>query len=115
MQDARVGLAWILCIWYACFVIAGFKDDATRDVFDGTNSKAARTVPIELWPVARRKLDSLNAARDLRDLKAPPGNRLEMLKGRLAGLHSIRINDQYRIVFRFTDGKAHDVAIADYH
>ena len=65
--------------------------------------------------VARRKLDMVNAAHALDDLKVPPGNRLEGLKGNLAGKHSIRINDQWRVVFRWQDGAAHEVRIADYH
>jgi proteic killer suppression protein len=64
--------------------------------------------------VARRKLDMVNAARDLADLRVPPANRLEALSGDLNGLHSIRVNDQYRIVFRW-DGGAHDVRFTDYH
>jgi len=62
-----------------------------------------------------RKLDLLNAATELRDLRAPPGNRLEALKGKPRGKHSIRINEQWRIVFRWTSGDAHDVEMADYH
>ncbi len=61
------------------------------------------------------KLDLLNAAHELQDLRVPPGNRLEALKGALRGKHSIRINDQWRIVFRWKDGHAHDVEIDDYH
>ena len=64
--------------------------------------------------MARRKLQYLNAAARLSDLRAPPGNRLEVLKGSLAGLHSIRINDQWRVVFRWDQG-AHEVRIVDYH
>jgi len=61
------------------------------------------------------KLDILNAARSLDDLRSPPGNRLEILKGDFAGLHSIRINQQWRIVFRWQDSNAHEVSIVDYH
>lgn len=64
---------------------------------------------------ARRKLDMLNAASNLDDMRAPPGNRLEALRGNLAGYHSIRVNDQWRVVFRWKDGAAHDVKIDDYH
>jgi toxin HigB-1 len=64
---------------------------------------------------ARRKLIYLNQARSLQDLMAPPGNRLEALKGNRKGQHSIRINDQWRICFRWSDGHAHDVEIVDYH
>ena len=65
--------------------------------------------------VAVRKLDMLNAARNLRDLMSPPGNRLEALRGDLKGHHGIRINDQWRVVFRWASGDAHDVRITDYH
>ena len=64
---------------------------------------------------AARKLDLLNAAHALLDLRSPPGNRLELLKGDWAGFHSIRINDQWRIAFRWVEGQAHDVQIVDYH
>ena len=96
-------------------MIANFKDDATRDIYDGANTKAARSIPMQVWSVAQRKLDSLNAAQDLKDLASPPGNRLESLKGKWAGEYSIRVNDQYRIVFGFSAGRATDVRITDYH
>lgn len=91
-------------------------DEATEDIFHGNRSKAARRcLPPGLWPAARRKLDRLNRARELRELADPPGNRLEALKGDYAGYFSIRINDQYRIVFRFERSDARDVQIVDYH
>jgi len=96
-------------------VIASFGDKATRDLFDGTDSKEARWIPKQLWKVAQRKLDMLDAARDLMDLKAPPSNHLEKLKGHLAGLWSIRVNEQYRLIFRFANGNADQVRIVDYH
>jgi proteic killer suppression protein len=96
-------------------VIVSFGDKATRDVFDGTDSKDARSVPRQLWAVALRKLDMLNAARDLMDLRAAPSNRLEKLKGNLAGRWSIRVNDQYRVIFKFANGNAEHVQIVDYH
>ena len=96
-------------------MILNFKDRASEDIFHGLDTKAARSIPMALWPVAARKLDMLNAAHDLRDLRVPPGNRLEPLKGSLAGYHSIRINDQFRIIFRWIDGNTHDVTITDYH
>ncbi len=68
-----------------------------------------------LWKIAQRKLDLLNAAQDLMDLRVPPGNRLEVLKGDLKGYHSIRINDQYRIIFKWALVNALDVQITDYH
>lgn len=85
------------------------------DVFQGLRSKAARRLPSDVRAVALRKLDMLNAARSLQDLMAPPGNRLEPLRDDLRGYHSIRVNDQWRVVFRWTSGEAHEVRIADYH
>ena len=96
-------------------MIASFGDEAAEDLFNGENTKAARRIPIEVCKTASRKLDMLNAAHELRDLMIPPGNRLESLRGTLAGKHSIRINDQFRIVFRWKDGNAHEVRITDYH
>ena len=96
------------------FVIASFGDKATADLFHGVASKAARQWS-EIEKVALRKLDMVNAAHVLDDLKVPPGNRLEALKGDLAGYHSIRINQQFRVVFRWKDGAAHEVRIVDYH
>jgi toxin HigB-1 len=96
-------------------VIASLADATTRDIFDGINSKAARKIPRPLWPVIARKLDILNTAHELIDLASPPGNRLEVLKGKWAGFHSIRINDQYRIVFQWSAGTTHEVRVTDYH
>jgi len=97
-------------------VIVSFGDPGTHDIYDGTESRAARqTLPKTLWTVARRKLDMVHAASQLRDLRVPPSNRLEALSGDLAGKYSIRINDQYRVVFAFESGSARDVTITDYH
>jgi proteic killer suppression protein len=96
-------------------MILDFGDQTTEDLFNGINSKAARRVPVSLWPIAVRKLDMLNAAKELRDLQSPPGNRLEKLKRSPAGFRSIRVNDQFRISFRWLDGNARDVRITDYH
>jgi proteic killer suppression protein len=97
-------------------VIVGFGDKGTHDVFDGTDSKDARRVlPKHLWGVAHRKLDALNATHDLMDLASLPSNRLEKLKGNLAGYWSIRVNDQYRVIFTFGNGNADHVQIVDYH
>lgn len=97
-------------------VIRSFADAGTEDVFDGVSSKEARSVcPVELWAVARRKLTQINRVRDLTELAVPPGNRLERLKGNRAGQYSIRINDQYRVCFRWKEGYADEVEIADYH
>ena len=96
-------------------MIASFGDRATEDFYHGQKTKAARRFPADIRAVALRKLDMLNAARSLQDLFSPPGNRLEALRGNLRGYHSIRINDQWRIVFRWVARAAHEVRIADYH
>jgi toxin HigB-1 len=96
-------------------VIHSFADQATADVYVGAESKVARRIPKTLWPVVRRKLDVLHRARSLRDLRLPSGNRLEALKGNRAGEWSLRVNDQYRITFRFEDGHAHEISCEDYH
>ena len=97
-------------------MIRSFRDRGTEDVFDGRASRAARKVcPEVLWPVARRKLDQLNRVARLDLLAVPPGNRLERLKRERIGQHSIRINDQYRVCFRWESGHAHEVEITDYH
>jgi proteic killer suppression protein len=96
-------------------VIASFGDRATSDLYHGKKSKAARSLPADIASVALRKLDMINAAQALQDLASPPGNRLEALRGSLKGHHSVRINDQWRVVFRWADGKAHEVRITDYH
>jgi proteic killer suppression protein len=97
-------------------MILGFADEGTADLFHGVRSREARrALPPELWRVARRKLDRLDAAGDPRDLADPPGNRLEVLRGDLAGLFSLRVNDRYLIVFRFERGDASEVRVVDYH
>jgi len=93
-------------------MINSFKDKATA----GVDSKPARkTCPQTLWRIAARKLDLLDSALHLNDLKVPPGNRLEVLAGDRQGQHSIRINEQYRICFYWTDAGVEDVEITDYH
>ena len=93
-----------------------FADRGTRDLYDGTTSKAARkVVPPTLLQKAIDKLTLLDAAANVDQLHISPGNRLEALRGDRAGQHSIRINDQYRICFRWTDAGATDVEIIDYH
>jgi proteic killer suppression protein len=96
-------------------VILSYGDEATRDVHVGIDSKAARRFGAAVRAAAQRKLDLIGAAAEIRDLAVPPGNRLERLKGDLAGRYSIRVNDQFRIVFRFEGGNATDVRITDYH
>jgi len=95
-------------------VIASYGDEATRDVHYADNTKAARNVPKDIWPIARRKLNQIAAATQLADL-ASPGNHLEKLKGDLAGWYSVRINDQWRILFTIDKGEASGVRFADYH
>jgi proteic killer suppression protein len=92
-----------------------FADEATAALFHGERGKVIRGLPPEIRSAATRKLDMLNAAHELRDLLAPPGNHLEALRGNLQGKHSIRVNDQWRVVFRWESGDAHDVEIVDYH
>ena len=96
-------------------MIVSFGDKATAALYHGERGKAIRKFPSTIRRVALRKLDVLNGAPELGDLRSPPGNRLEALRGDLAGSHSIRVNDQWRIVFRWVDGDAHDVRIVDYH
>jgi proteic killer suppression protein len=97
-------------------VIRSFYDHATEDVFNRRRTKVARsTCPEQLWRVAQRKLDQLNAAVSLASLRIPPGNHLEALGQDRHGQHSIRINDQYRICFVWTDEGPQRVEIADYH
>ena len=97
-------------------MILSFADQGTEDVFDGKNSANARKVlPRSLWKVASRKLDQLNVAAVIDDLKVPPGNRLEALRGDRQGQHSVRINDQYRICFTWRLDGPENVEIVDYH
>jgi proteic killer suppression protein len=96
-------------------LIGSFRDAGTEALFHGERGKAVRRIPSDIRSVAVRKLDMLNAAHEVGDLRAAPGNRLEALKGDLKGKHSIRINDQWRIVFRWEAGQAHEVEIVDYH
>ncbi|MEZ4650986.1 MAG: type II toxin-antitoxin system RelE/ParE family toxin [Candidatus Eisenbacteria bacterium] len=97
-------------------MIASFADPGTEEVFNGQATKRARRVcPQALWQVARRKLEYLDSAGALEDLRVPPGNRLEALAGDRSGQHSIRINDQYRVCFVWGETGPADVEIVDYH
>lgn len=96
-------------------MIQNISSKTAQDIYDGVNSRHARRLPQELHAKAQRLLDQLNAATVLETLKAPPGNRLEKLKGDLEGFWSLRINDQWRIIFRWEEGNALDVDIVDYH
>jgi toxin HigB-1 len=92
-------------------MIRSFKDAATQELFIGRRHRDFANIA----KVALRKLDHIQFAATLDDLKGPPGNRLEALKGSRAGQHSIRVNDQFRICFVWKDDGAHDVEITDYH
>jgi toxin HigB-1 len=93
-------------------VIRSFASEETAKIFLG---KISKKLPIEIQRTARRKLLYLDNAEDLQDLLAPPGNRLEKLKGARAGQYSIRINDQWRICFKWVENNSVDVEIVDYH
>ena len=93
-------------------MITGFKDRETEKLWEGN---ASRRLPQAIQAVARRKLRMLNNAHSLDDLRIPPANRLEALKGKRKGQYSIRINDQWRICFVWADGNANKVEIVDYH
>jgi len=96
-------------------MITSFGDKATSDLFHGVSSRYIRALPNQIHEIAIQKLDVLNAVQNLDDLRSPPGNRLESLKGDLKGYHSIRINSQWRIVFRWETNSASYVQIMDYH
>lgn len=96
-------------------MIGSFASKLAQEVYDGIDSKRTRQFPVELHAKARRLLDQLNAAPVLEFMKIPPGNRLEKLTGDLKGFFSIRINDQWRIIFYWQQADAHDVDIIDYH
>lgn len=93
-------------------MIQSFRDKATAAVFLGL---VVKSLPVQIQPLALRKLKMIDAARTVNDLLVPPGNRLEALKRDRRGQHSIRINDQWRVCFRFGGGDAFDVEIVDYH
>ena len=96
-------------------MISSFGDATTADIYHGSDSKAARGIGRELWGRLQQKLDLLNACTSIEDLRVPPSNRLEKLRGDLAGFYSIRVNQQYRIVFKFANGKCEEVRCTDYH
>ena len=97
-------------------MINSFKDKGTEDIFNVKSTRAARQAcPEVLWKVARRKLGMVNAATRLEDLRVPPGNKLKPLQDDREGQHAIRINDQYRVCFTWTDSGADEVEVTDYH
>ncbi len=96
-------------------MIRSFKDSLTEDIFHGINNSKTRKITIDVKKVAYRKLDQLNSSVDIEDVRVPPGNRLEKLKGNYKNYYSIRINDQFRIIFEWKNGDAFNVSIVDYH
>lgn len=97
-------------------MIIRFKDKGTEDIFNGVASKAARkTCPQSLWRIASRKLELLDSVVRRDELKVPPGNRLEALSGDRKGQHSIRVTEQFRICFKWTDAGPDEVELTDYH
>ena len=96
-------------------MITSFGDKATSDLFNGIQSRQSRRLPNQIRETALYKLDVINAAQALDDLRSPPGNRLEALRGELKGFYSIRINNQWRIIFKWSENNASDVQIIDYH
>jgi proteic killer suppression protein len=96
-------------------VIQSFADETTADLFRERSTKAARRIPQERWKIVQRKLKMLDVAQRLLDLRSPPGNRLEALKGNQKGRHSIRVNEQYRVTFRWKGNHAYEVRCEDYH
>ena len=108
-HSPRVQAGMAVC--HALTMIQSFSDEDTKELFESETNRRFATIS----RVALRKLIQMNQARELRDLAIPPGNRLEPLKGRLSGLFSIRVNNRWRIVFRWTDAGPAQVAIVDYH
>ena len=109
-----VAVAWVPC--YREFMIVSFNDKGSEDIFNGKNTKEARKVcPRSLWTNATRKLDQLDSVIFIEELRVPPGNMLEALKGNRKGQYSIRINNQYRVCFKWSEKGPDDVAITDYH
>jgi proteic killer suppression protein len=96
-------------------LILSFGEKVTEALYHGIDVKGVRQLPPDVIKKAHNKLEMLNGAHSLLDLRSPPGNRLEALQGDLAGLFSVRVNDQWRIVFRWQDGNVYEVSLTDYH
>lgn len=96
-------------------MIKTFGDKRTEAIFHGIISREVDRLPSEVVRSAVRKLDMLNAATQVLDLRSPPGNRLEALRGDLAGMYSIRVNDRWRLIFKWEQGSVWDVTLTDYH
>ena len=96
-------------------MIKTFFDKTTRDIYDGIESRYSRKLPRELHNKAIRLLDQVNAAPSLEFLRIPPGNKLEKLSGKYSGYWSLRINNKWRIIFRWKENNFYDIQILDYH
>ena len=96
-------------------MIVSFGSKVTDEIYHGLPSKRTQKFAKEIVKIAERKLDLINASTSVVDLKVPPGNRLKALKGDRKGFYSIRINDQFRIIFQFQNGNAYKVEVVDYH
>jgi proteic killer suppression protein len=97
-------------------MIQSFKNRGTEDIFNGVTTKESlRTCPKNLWQIAAKKLDQIDSIVNLNELRVPPGNHLEALSRERKGQYSIRINDQYRVCFAWTEAGPTDVEIVDYH
>ena len=102
----------VTCNWT---LIQSFRDETTSDLFRERNTRHARRIPRDVWRAAQRKLKLIDVAARLDDLVIPSGNRLERLLGEQEGRHSIRVNDQFRVTFRWENGHAYEVCVEDYH
>ncbi len=96
-------------------MIHSFADETTADLFRERDTRQSRRIPRDVWRAAQRKLKALDVAVGLDDLRIPAGNRLKRLRGAQSDRHSIRINDQFRLTFRWEDGHAYEVRVEDYH
>ncbi len=96
-------------------MIKSFADKMTRDIYNGAKTRHARKLPGELHGKTRRLLDQMNAAPSVEFLRIPPGNRLERLRGNLKSFWSLRINDKWRIIFKWKNDMAFEVKVTDYH
>ena len=100
---------------YAIVLIRSWGNQGTKDIWDGRNTKNARAIPKPLWTGIAERLEQIDAATAIGDLRVPTSNQLEAMKGNRRGMYSIRVNQQYRITFRFSDGEAYGVRCEDYH
>lgn len=96
-------------------MIRNFKSKVAQDIYDGVVSRFARTIPLQLHAKVQRLFDQLNAATMIETLRVPPGNNLEKLKGDLKDFWSVRVNRQWRVIFKWEEGDACDVDVLDYH